>query len=99
MMDYNSIDGLHKEEDVSTPTNPPFYIYTTHLHQSTELKVHLQTLDSGQPMEVDALLDSGATGMFIDQEFIKAKNLMTWQLPQPILLYNIDGTPNNAGSI
>ena len=50
-------------------------------------------------MAVDALLDSGATGMFIDQEFVKAKNLTTRQLPQPIPLYNIDGTLNDAGSI
>jgi hypothetical protein len=99
MMDYNYIDGLHKEEDVSMPTNPPFYLYSTHLHRSTELKVHLQTLDSSQPMAVDALLDSGATGMFIDHEFVKTKNLTTWQLPWLILLYNINGTLNDAGSV
>jgi hypothetical protein len=99
MMDYNYIDGLHEEEDVSMPTNPPFYIYSTHLCRSTKLKVHLQTLDSSQPMAVDALLDSGAMGMFIDHEFVKAKNLMTQQLLWPIPLYKIDGTPNDAGSV
>ena len=37
--------------------------------------------------------------MFIDSEFVKAKNLTTWQLPWPIPLYNIDGTLNEASSV
>ena len=98
MMDSISTEGW-QEKDVSTPTSPPFYIHSTHLRRATELKVHLQTLDSSQPMAVDALLDSGATGMFIDREFVKAKNLTTQQLPRPIPLYNINGTLNDASSV
>src|SRR5882724_4800344 len=54
---------------------------------------------SNTPMFVEALIDSGATGMFIDIKFIRSKNILTHQLPREILVYNIDGTPNNAGHI
>ena len=80
-----------------TPT-PRIYIRSANLRRSTELKIQVQTVDSSHPMAVDALLDSGATGMFIDVEFAKAKNLTTRQLPRPIPIYNIDGTLNESGS-
>src|SRR5882724_4287293 len=43
--------------------------------------------------------DSGATGMFIDVEFVWLKNIWTHQLPRAILVYNIDGTPNEGRHI
>src|SRR5882724_3669952 len=50
-------------------------------------------------MSVEALIDSGATGMFINIEFIRSKNIRTHQLPRAILVYNVDGTPNEVGHI
>ncbi|KAG5731808.1 hypothetical protein E4T56_gene1532 [Termitomyces sp. T112] len=55
--------------------------------------IHLQTCG------VMALLDSGATGLFLDLKFVKCHGLTTQPLPKPILVYNIDGTPNKAGAI
>src|SRR3979490_2479193 len=65
------------------------------------MRVPLKVLsvDTGRPLAIDALLDSGATGMFIDIEFVWAKRLKTRRLPRAIPVYNIDGTPNEAGSI
>ena len=37
--------------------------------------------------------------MFIDIKFVRSKNLQTHRLPRVILVYNIDGTPNEAGHI
>ena len=37
--------------------------------------------------------------MSIDIEFVRAKRLKTCHLPHAIPVYNIDGTPNEAGSI
>src|SRR3979490_902645 len=37
--------------------------------------------------------------MFIDIEFVRAKRLKTRRLPRAIPVYNIDGTPIEAGSI
>jgi len=50
-------------------------------------------------MSVEALIDSGATGMFIDIEFVRSKNIRTHWLPRAIPVYNVDGTPNEAGHI
>ena len=46
-----------------------------------------------------ALIDCGATGEFIDHEFVLAHELWTYQLPRPIGLYNADGSPNEIGKI
>src|SRR5882724_8708102 len=50
-------------------------------------------------MFVKALVDSGATRMFIDLKFVWSENIWTHQLPRAILVYNVDGTPNEAGHI
>jgi len=47
----------------------------------------------------EALIDLGATGMFIDIQFIQLKNIQTHRLPRAIPIYNVDGTPNEAGHI
>jgi len=48
---------------------------------------------------VKVLLDSGATGNFIDQDFIRTKGINTRSLFRPIPVYNVDGSPNKAGQI
>ena len=47
----------------------------------------------------EAMVDTGATGDFIDQDFITRAKLPTHKLSQPIPVYNVDGTLNEAGSI
>lgn len=69
------------------------------IKKSTELDVQLESVDSHQPFDAKALLDSGATGLFIDDDFVKAKNLTRNRLPRSILVYNIDGTLNEHGSV
>ena len=66
---------------------------------STELLIQLETTSSHHPIAVKALLDSGATGLFIDEDFVKAKNITTNRLPRAIPVYNIDGTLNQHGSV
>ena len=39
--------------------------------RSLTLKIELQTTDMAETKSVTALLDSGATGMFIDREYVK----------------------------
>jgi len=45
------------------------------------------------------LLDSGATGNFIDKDFVHTKGISTWSISHPILVFNMDGSPNKAGQI
>ena len=50
-------------------------------------------------MAMNALIDCGATGQFIDIEYVRSYELHTYCLPCAILVYNVDGTPNEAGHI
>jgi len=50
-------------------------------------------------MLVEDFIDLGTTGMFIDIENVQSKNIWTWCLPRVIPVYNVDGTPNEAGHI
>ena len=75
------------------------YIRTVGLKTSTQLSVILRTLDTGVRLPVTALLDSGATGLFLDTSFVRYHNLNTKKLPRAIPVYNVDGTLNKGGSI
>ena len=48
---------------------------------------------------VTSLIDSGATGEFIDRNYAKSCWFNLVKLAQPILVYNVDSTANKAGSI
>jgi hypothetical protein len=67
--------------------------------RSLKLKVEIETTDTGEVKSLSALVDSGATGRFIDQDFVKANRLRTRTLSRPIPVRNVDGTLNEAGSI
>jgi len=45
------------------------------------------------------LLDSGATGLFIDCTWLCQKGITTCKLEYPIEVYNIDGSMDRGGSI
>jgi len=64
---------------------------------STSLK--LETTDTGEMKSVNSFVDSGATGEFIDCHYAKSNQLHTRKLSEPILVYNVEGTLNKAGSI
>ena len=66
---------------------------------SLKLKVEIETLDTAETKSVSALVDSGATGDIIDRHFAKSCRFNLVKLAQPIPVYNVDGTLNEAGSI
>ena len=63
------------------------------------LPVEIGTTDTSELHSVKALLDSGATGSFIDRDFVCSKGINTRTLSHNILVFNIDGSPNEAGQI
>lgn len=66
---------------------------------SLDLKIELQTMDTGEVFPMDMLLDCGAMGLFIDTEYV-CKNWLTMRsLVCPILVYNVDRSPKEAGAI
>jgi hypothetical protein len=52
-----------------------------------------------ETVETLALIDSGAGGMFIDQNYAKNSGFEIRKLDQPLLARNVDGTENKRGRI
>jgi len=63
------------------------------------LPIEVSTTDTSEVHFVKALLDSGATGNFIDRDFVQTKGINTQSISRPIPVYNVDGSPNKAGQI
>jgi len=61
--------------------------------------VEIRTTDMSELHSIKALLDCGATGSFIDRDFIHSKGMNTQTLSQNILVFNVDSSPNEAGQI
>jgi len=61
--------------------------------------VEIRTTDTKELHSVKALLDSGATGSFIDRDFVCLKGINTWTLSRNILVFNVDSSPNEARQI
>jgi hypothetical protein len=66
---------------------------------SLKLKVEIETTDTAERSSITALVDSGASGELIDRHYTKSNCFNLIKLTQPIPVYNIDGTLNEAGSI
>ena len=63
------------------------------------MKVGLEKLENHKGIAVKALLDSGATGLFMDIAFAKEKGFKMEKLKNPLLVRNVDGTANVGGAI
>jgi len=56
-------------------------------------------MDTSELHSVKALLDSGVTGSFIDRDFVRSKGINTRTLSRNIPVFNVNGSPNEAGQI
>src|SRR6267143_6826722 len=63
------------------------------------IPIHLNTTDMLEEVNSEAMVDSGATGDFINEEFVERAKLPTRRLSAPVLVYNVNGSLNEAGSI
>ena len=63
------------------------------------MKVGLEKLESHEGVAVKALLDSGATGLFMDTTFARKKGFKMERMKNPLLVKNVDGTVNVRGVI
>ena len=63
------------------------------------LPVEIGTTDTSELHSVKALLDCGATGSFIDRDFVYSKEINTWTLSYNILVFNVNSSPNKAEQI
>ncbi|KAG5727756.1 hypothetical protein E4T56_gene20808 [Termitomyces sp. T112] len=76
-----------------------YVVASTPSTNSLKLQVEIETMDTQQIQSVVALLDSGATGLFLDTDYVQQHRLTTCPLSHPIPVYNVDGMLNEAGSI
>ena len=66
---------------------------------SLNLRVEIETTDTTEKKSITTLVDSRATGEFIDRQYAKSCRFNLLKLTQPIPVYNVDGSLNEAGSI
>jgi len=58
------------------------------------VKIGLKQEEEEEGIVVDALLDSGATGLVISEEFARKHRFRRTKLERPIYMRNVDGTLN-----
>ena len=63
------------------------------------MKMGLEKLENHKGIAVRALLDSGATGLFMNMTFAREKGFKMEKLRNPLLVKNVDGTVNAGGAI
>jgi hypothetical protein len=66
---------------------------------SLAVDVEIESTDTAVKRCTQALIDCSATGCFIDIEWAKLNNIPTRPLTNPIPVYNVDGTANDAGAM
>src|SRR5258706_9066487 len=87
------------KKPLATVPPPTIYILSKNSPHSLNIQVELTSLTLLASISTSMLLDSRATGMFINQGFMQKHQLETSPLPQPILMCNINGSPNENGSV
>src|SRR5258705_13220029 len=73
---------------------PAIYVLSKNSPRSLNIQVELTSLTSLASVSTSMLLDSVATGMFINRTFVQKHQLETTPLPQPVLVHNVDGSQN-----
>jgi len=63
------------------------------------LNVGLEKVDTHEGVSVRALLDSGATGLFMSKKLAEKQGFKLEKLNKPIKVRNVDGSDNKKGSI
>src|SRR5258706_9086436 len=87
------------KKPLATVPPPTIYILSKNSPCSLNIQVKLTSLTSLASISTSMLLDSRATGMFINWSFMQKHQLETTPLPQPILVCNVDSSPNENGSV
>jgi len=63
------------------------------------LKVRLEKIESHEGVAVKTLLDSSATGLFMDMIFAREKGFKIEKMKKLLLVKNVDGMVNMGGAI
>ena len=63
------------------------------------LNIGVEKIDTHKGVMIKALLDSGATGMFMDRQTAARHRFKLQKLERPLVVRNVDGTNNSGGAI
>ena len=63
------------------------------------VKIGLERIDTQERIMVEALLDSGATGLVMSSEFARKQGFRMKKLERPMQVRNVDGSFNKEGPI
>ena len=63
------------------------------------MDIEIEKVDTHKGITVKALLDSGATEMFMDRDMAKKHGFKITKLERPLKVKNVNGTENSEGSI
>ena len=63
------------------------------------VKIGLERIDTQEGIMVEALLDSGATGLVMSSEFARKQGFRMKKLERPMQVRNVDGSFNKEGPI
>jgi len=63
------------------------------------LNIGVEKIDMHEGIMIKVLLDSGATGMFMDRQTATRHGFKLQKLERPIAIRNVDGTNNSGGAI
>src|SRR3981189_1502623 len=76
-----------------------FVIATTPSENSLNIDVEIEMTDTAMKRNTSALVDCGATGLFVDTEYVRSNNISTRRLTTPIPVYSVAATATEAGAI
>jgi Retroviral aspartyl protease len=77
--------------------SPYLDVYSVTIANISRNSIHIPINIGSSKQTVKTLIDSGAGGLFIDQNF--AKNFEINYLNEPVKAYNVDRTENKQGTI
>ncbi|KAF8824186.1 hypothetical protein HHX47_DHR8000228 [Lentinula edodes] len=66
---------------------------------SPHFRIHARLRGRNHSITTAAMVDCGATALFLNQDFATQNHVRCAPLHKPIDVFNIDGTPNRAGRI
>jgi len=89
-----ALEGVAKEEDGQREVRQTFKML-----REVWLNIGVEKIDIHEDVTVKALLDSGATGMFMDKKMAEKYRFRLQKLERPIAVRNVDGTDNSGGAI
>jgi len=69
------------------------------LLREVTVKIGLERIDMQEGIMVEALLDSGATGLVMSSEFARKQEFKLKRLDRPIYVRNVDGSLNKKKPI